>query len=234
MDAVANNIDSVVQNAQDAAEAAAHTVEAAVHNMDALLNCGLCPVVLDELNACPMWSPTDTTANYLQIAYVFISLTPYAIFTLLLISALDVNIFPPRRASRSVEVIPVANFHIQYYRAPAFSFACLLLSYGACSTLKAFLKDPRPYGACSTSFGNPSNHSAFAATLSLLILFYKWRANHLWKLLALAYPVLCGIARVEQRYHHPYQVGYGLLFGLILGLLLLYGEMRLTGRKWGQ
>lgn len=95
--------------------------------------------------------------------------------------------------------------------------------YGSSSILKAYLQDGRPEGACTLSYGNPSNHSAFSGSLALLLYYFgKRMRSPLYLALAVVYPICNGIARVGLLYHFEYQVFNGFIFGVVFTAPLLY------------
>jgi len=99
--------------------------------------------------------------------------------------------------------------------------------------IKRILKMPRPFGACSPSYGFPSGHSAFASAMCTWFLlehfvldsrspfkgwkFYRWTRN--------AFIVFCPlipISRYFLNYHSIPQICTGLALGVVISALLFF------------
>lgn len=137
----------------------------------------------------------------LQFFYVTISISPYLIFLMLLFCSFSIHC----AFSRIKYALIIGPFAVSLEARWLFSLACLLSVYGSSSILKNYLEDPRPEGACSLSYGNPSNHSAFSGSFCLILIFFGRRLSRRYLyIIAIIYPICNGIARVNLQYHFWY------------------------------
>jgi membrane-associated phospholipid phosphatase len=93
-----------------------------------------------------------------------------------------------------------------------------------CEGAKKVLAQARPHGACSTSFGFPSNHSSFAASLATWLLleefffeqhapFKSWKYYRPLRNSFLFFVPFIIISRHHLNYHSPAQILAGMMIG---------------------
>jgi len=106
----------------------------------------------------------------------------------------------------------------------------LLIQQVVCATLKKYIAQARPIGACSTSFGYPSGHSGFAASLATwlileMILLHNavpFKATKLYSLMRNSFVIfapLIPISRYHLNYHSSGQIMCGLLVGFLCTMI---------------
>jgi len=108
--------------------------------------CASCPTLLRILDCCPRFDIFEFDYPgpiLLELFWVIASMMPALIF-----SAMAIHVLAKRTLR---EILLLAN---------------LLIQHIVCAFLKKTFAQARPFGACSNSFGNPSEYSGFAAALA--------------------------------------------------------------------
>ena len=109
-------------------------------------HCQLCSPFLKRLESCPrsyIFAQGELIGTTLELIWVISSFLPFLIFAIMLTHSII------KKTSRGFFM--VVNLAIQQV---------------ICALLKKYIAQARPIGACSTSFGYPSGHSGFAASLA--------------------------------------------------------------------
>jgi membrane-associated phospholipid phosphatase len=169
-------------------------------------HCHTCPKILKSTNAC--YRPELLFGGNLleaiwEIIMVFSSTAPYFLFVIVV----GYSLF-----SRTSRGLCVAIF--------------LVAQQVLCDAIKLGIAQARPPGACSTSFGLPSNHSSFGAALSTWLLlewfvldrnapFKSWRYYKLLRNSFLVFAPFIAVSRHHLNYHTPGQIVAGSMIGFI-------------------
>jgi len=107
--------------------------------------CGTCSPFFKHMESCPrphIFEGGEIIEMLLEVIWVFSSALPYLISLGVIIHYLT------KRTTRGF-----------------FIMTNLLLHTVACGLLKKYFAQPRPLGACSSSFGYPSGHSGYTSSL---------------------------------------------------------------------
>lgn len=173
--------------------------------------CDSCFFIFKLLDSCPrsrIFNEGDFSDIFFEIVWLISSLLPPIIYAGLLLF----TIF--RRTSR------VAFF--------LFNLAIIQLLNEL--ILKRIVAESRPHGACSTSYGLPSGHSAFAASLITWLLlewimfhekvpFKTFRYHVVLRTMALLAIPLIPVSRYFLNYHTVKQIGLGIATGTVCAMI---------------
>eukprot|EP01017_Pseudomicrothorax_dubius_P031983 TRINITY_DN4138_c0_g1_i5.p1 TRINITY_DN4138_c0_g1~~TRINITY_DN4138_c0_g1_i5.p1 ORF type:complete len:253 (-),score=18.03 TRINITY_DN4138_c0_g1_i5:35-793(-) len=176
-----------------------------------LEHCIRCPALLKAVHACPNPISEDPIANLLNFGSTFLSMGCYISFLAI------VTISITRKTTRGFCI-----------------FLLLLAQYGITEVFKVGLQGLRPQGACSTSFGRPSSHSAFVGSLAGWLImevfftpanakFRYWKWYEPLRNIAFLALLLVPSSRVYLNYHTWFQVVEGAALGSMVAVgLFLY------------
>eukprot|EP00742_Colponemidia_sp_Colp-10_P000452 GILJ01000493.1.p1 GENE.GILJ01000493.1~~GILJ01000493.1.p1 ORF type:complete len:217 (+),score=7.86 GILJ01000493.1:110-760(+) len=161
--------------------------------------CAHCPAWLRTLESCPLRAESDSL-GWLMVLF---SVIPYLVATLVSICL------------------------VMFRTTRFFILAVLLLTQQILNEfiLKRLYRMPRPNGACATTFGMPSSHSAFAAlTFTWVVLHLindqtsrKWYSKMLNLLVVVCFYIPQPLSRLYLNYHSIEQVIIGTVEGILLG-----------------
>jgi membrane-associated phospholipid phosphatase len=112
-------------------------------------------------------------------------------------------------------------------------FIMLVVQNAIGETIKNFIMQVRPEGACSKSFGMPSSHSAFITSLATWLLleemgFEKWVVfkdtpwRKIMNILCWAIAPFVCYSRYYLGYHTVQQISWGVLMGVVNAILLFF------------
>jgi len=110
-------------------------------------HCQTCTFLLKRMESCPrsyIFNQGDVIGSVLELVWVFSSLLPFALFAGMLVYSIT------KRTSRNF--LMLVNLSIQQI---------------VCALLKKMIAQARPSGACSSTYGYPSSHSGFAASMTV-------------------------------------------------------------------
>jgi membrane-associated phospholipid phosphatase len=173
--------------------------------------CNSCFFLFKLFDSCPR-SHIFTEGNFSDIFLEIIWLTSSLLLPIIYASLVLFTIF--RRTSRVVLVL--------------FSLAIQQLLNEL--ILKRIIAESRPHGACSTSYGLPSGHSAFAASFFTWLMlewilfhdkvpFKKARFHVVLRTLALIAFPLIPVSRYFLNYHSVKQICLGVLVGSVCAVI---------------
>jgi len=167
-------------------------------------HCHSCFSVLKGLESCPRSHIMETGEFFsvsLEFIWVISSALPFLIF-----GAIALHAFT-KKTSRGFLIL-----------------TNLLLQQIMCAVLKKFIAQHRPEMACSTSYGYPSSHSGFTASLALWLILearlvhakahFKscWTYTHMRNGFVLFAPLI-PVSRYFLNYHSLEQICCGLIVG---------------------
>jgi len=113
-------------------------------------HCGSCLTLLKGLESCPrthIFENGELLEVGLELIWVLSSVIPYLISVAILVHAFT------KKTSRGFLIL-----------------TNLLLQQIMCAVLKKYIQQHRPIGACSTTYGYPSSHSGFTASLAVWLI----------------------------------------------------------------
>jgi len=111
--------------------------------------------------------------------------------------------------------------------------------------LKHIFAEPRPDGACSTSYGFPSGHSAQSTCWLIWLLFEwilfhdkvpfkSWKPHSFLRIFALVIVPFTPISRYYLNYHTIKQIMFGLLVGVICAGIIFYAMLVMIYKDEGK
>jgi len=169
-------------------------------------HCNACLPLFKGLESCPrthLIENGELLDVLLESMWVVSSILPYLIFAAIMIHAFL------KKTSRGFLIL-----------------INLLIQQLVCALLKKYIAQHRPIGACSTTYGYPSSHSGFTASLALWLIleafiihekahFKSSRAyTHMRNAFVLLAPLI-PVSRYHLNYHSIEQICCGLLVGLV-------------------
>lgn len=155
------------------------------------MDCAQCPVLLDRTQSCPVAGQPVLVA--VMVAF---SLLPY-LLTLYFLPQFCLRTSPAAKTYVLVGIV----------------------TYTLALLLKEVVQQGRPEGACSHSYGMPSNHVALITSFAIVSVSMRPQPLFVLSMLAL---VLCeACSRVYLNYHTPAQCLAGSLLGSISALCCL-------------
>lgn len=170
-------------------------------------HCNSCFSLLKGLESCPrshIFQTGEVMEVTLEVLWVISSALPF-----LICAAIAIHAFT-KKTSRGFLIL--TNILIQQIM---------------CAVLKKFIAQHRPEGACSTTYGYPSSHSGFTASLAVwLILEAKllhdkahfkssWDYAHMRNAFVSLAPLI-PISRYFLNYHSLEQIAVGLIVGTMV------------------
>jgi membrane-associated phospholipid phosphatase len=169
-------------------------------------HCRTCLSVLKGLESCPrshIIQNGEIIDVLLEFIWVISSTLPYFIFAAIMIHAFL------RKTSRGFLIL-----------------TNLLIQQLACALLKKYIAQPRPFGACSSTYGYPSSHSGFTASLAFWLILEAiiihesahFKSSKTYAHLRNAFVLLAPLVPIS-RYHLNYHSFEQIVCGLIVGLL---------------
>jgi len=176
-------------------------------------HCHTCLPFFKTLESCPrsfVFEKGEVMETFLEILWVISSFLPFFLFAVFVIHSFI------KKTSRGF-----------------FILVNLLIQQLVCGLLKKYFAQARPLGACSTTFGYPSSHSGFAASLTtwlVLEMFLLHKKMHFksckfYSLLRNSFIVfapLIPISRYFLNYHSLEQIMCGLLAGFTCTMLFFW------------
>ena len=165
------------------------------------MECESCPMLLAKTQSCPIVG--DSSIVYPMVALSFF---PYLLSFIVLFLWL---------------CCPTPTVRLL--------FKAGLWTFGTGQLLKEVIQQDRPLGACSHSYGMPSNHSALIScfvTIQLLSHKFNWKST--LGLLCLLAGVV--VSRVYLNYHTPMQCAAGTVYGAAMGVWLVGKKEEMEGK----
>jgi len=190
-------------------------------------HCVPCRGLLKSIESCPRFDVFESGhfgLISLELLWVIASLVPVVVFSALVIHAIT------KKTLR--EFLILLNLSITQI---------------TCALLKRYFEQPRPLLACSTSFGYPSGHSGFTASLATWLIleaimfhdqvpFKSWKFYSMFRNSLIVFAPFIPISRYFLNYHSIEQICYGLMtgflctvvyFGIVMSTLMHQGNGRL-------
>jgi len=169
-------------------------------------HCHACLPFFKHLESCPrsfIFEKGELLGIFLEVVWVISSFLPFFLFAVFTIHAFL------KKTSRGFFII-----------------TNLLIQQIVCGLLKKYFAQARPVGACSTTFGYPSSHSGFAASMAtwlILETFFMHRNLHfktskfytLSRNGFIVFAPLIPVSRYFLNYHSLEQILCGLLAGFV-------------------
>mgnify|MGYP001028432216 CR=1 FL=1 len=175
-----------------------------------LEHCGACIPFFKHMESCPrlhIFESGELLEIFLEIIWVISSALPYLVTFGVIIHYLL------RRTSRGF-----------------FIMTNLFLHTIACGLLKKYFQQPRPIGACATSFGYPSGHSGWTFSLATWFILeayvlhekVSFKSDKFYNLVRYSFFVfvpLIPISRYYLNYHSVEQIMFGFVNGVACALI---------------
>ena len=123
-----------------------------------------------------------------------------------------------------IGVILILIFMVKRTRKYAVIACSIVIGIAACELLfKPFMRQNRPFGSCSKTFGMPSGHSWFSGiflTWGILMYYSKLTTSKLATGLIILYAVNNAFARYYLNYHTVYQIIAGFTWGCVVAITM--------------
>ncbi|CAI2375384.1 unnamed protein product [Moneuplotes crassus] len=167
-------------------------------------HCGRCIWPIKKMDSCPKVSITDIGQDpggaLLNFIFMLASMFPFIAVVVIAVMAIWKNI--PERVFIPLGILSV--------------LMCELI-------LKYSIRQHRPEGACSASYGMPSGHSSFSVCFIIWATYaYLVHLKRLWQpIFFFLAAIVVIISRVYLGYHTILQVSMGSLVGLLLSVSYL-------------